>query len=168
VQAIAAGTDYGAALKTDGSVVVWGGFATEVAAVPIAARSGVRAIAGTGNCLAALKTNGSVVVWGNNRDGQAKVPPVIQGRTVAISTGSFHTVAIVADEQPPVLSIVESPDGTTAAWPATANGFALQHIEDLGEASWQPAAGTTGQTDGLNTLTMTPLVPARFYRLFKP
>ncbi len=75
ITAIAAGWFHTLALTREGEVIAWGAGTNEVAysiggrdesqsVVPLAARSGVVAIAAGRDHSLALKTNGSVVVWG--------------------------------------------------------------------------------------------------------
>src|SRR5262245_55469815 len=76
-----------------GTVVAWGIQTT----IPLAAQSGVTAIAaGTGHTVA-LKADGSVVVWGDNSSGQTTVPVAAQSGVTAIAAGTGHTVALKAD-----------------------------------------------------------------------
>src|SRR6266700_4198564 len=63
--AIAGGGDHSLALKTDGTVVAWGGNCYCEGTVP-ASLSGVIAIAGGGKHSLALKTDGTVVAWGDD------------------------------------------------------------------------------------------------------
>jgi alpha-tubulin suppressor-like RCC1 family protein len=88
-----------------GSVVAWGGLQE----VPLAAQSGVTAIAaGGGNFdsagglriyIVALKNDGSVMAWGDNRNpqGRAPVPVAAESAVTAIAAGGYHTVALKDD-----------------------------------------------------------------------
>jgi Regulator of chromosome condensation (RCC1) repeat/F5/8 type C domain len=93
VTAIAAGRDYGLALKSDGTVVGWGPQTT----IP-AGLSGVTAIAAGYSHSLALKSDGTVVGWGD----QTTIPAGLSGVT-AIAAGSNHSLALKSD-------------GTVVAW----------------------------------------------------
>ena len=83
-----------------GTVVQWGERSGQFT-VPVAAQSGVVAIAAGFFHVAALK-NGMVVAWGNNDFGQTSVPAGLIGVT-AIAAGGHHTVVL-------------KDDGTVVAW----------------------------------------------------
>ncbi len=88
------------ALKQDGSVLAWNG--AGLSTVPVAAQSGVSAIAaGSGHSLA-LKQDGTVVAWGSNSKGQTTLPPALAGVS-AIAAGTDHSLAL-------------KQDGSVAAW----------------------------------------------------
>lgn len=74
----------GAPAQTAGQVVVWGNNDYGQTNVPIAAQSGVIAIASGWDHTLALKNDGSVVAWGWNSSGQTNVPIVAQSEVVAI------------------------------------------------------------------------------------
>ena len=71
--------------------------ALERADVPIAAQSGVVAIAAGDFHHMALKDDGSVVAWGNNDDGQTRVPAAAKIDVVAIAAGRKHSLALKSD-----------------------------------------------------------------------
>ncbi|NBY00374.1 MAG: hypothetical protein EBQ87_00070, partial [Planctomycetes bacterium] len=75
VVAVSAGDSISLALKSDGTVVEWGGESTYglVYGRPPAGLSGVVAISRTAHGLA-LKSDGTVVAWGYNASGQCNVP----------------------------------------------------------------------------------------------
>jgi len=123
VTAIAAGDAHSVALKSDGSVVVWGrndygppSNIYGVTDVPSEAQSGVTAIAAGNYFTVAVKTNSTVVAWGDNLYGQVTgtaaqgtgaprctaAAPVTLGGVVlsnvtTIAAGNMHTLALKSD-----------------------------------------------------------------------
>jgi len=85
------------ALKADGSVLAWGDNESGQTTVPLAAQSGVVAVAAGSSHTVVLKADGSVLAWGGNSYGQTEVPEAAQDGVVAIATGASHTVALKAD-----------------------------------------------------------------------
>src|SRR5262245_32914045 len=79
------------------AVVAWGYNQAGQTTAPLAAQSGVTAIAAGGYHTVALKNDGTVVAWGNNDYGQTTVPASAQNGVTAIAAGSFHTVALKND-----------------------------------------------------------------------
>ncbi len=92
-----------------GTVVAWGNNVQTT--VPIAAQSGVAAIAAGGFCAfraceahtVALRSDGSVVDWGSSAASQTDVPLAARSGVVAIAAGANHTMAV-------------KNDGTAVAW----------------------------------------------------
>ena len=80
-----------------GTVVAWGYNSSGQTTVPIAAQSGVVAIAAGEGHTVALKSNGSVVAWGHNYSGQTTVPIGAQSGVMEIAAGAVHTVALKND-----------------------------------------------------------------------
>jgi hypothetical protein len=83
-------------------VVAWGNNDWGQTTVPVAAQSGVTAIAAGGAHTVALKNDGSVVAWGY---GQTMVPVAAQSAVRAIAAGFAHTLALKTD-------------GTVVVWPS--------------------------------------------------
>ena len=98
VEAIAGGIYHSLALKSDGTVVEWGG---NWPSVPWGLTS-VEAIAAGGYHSLAIKYDGTVVAWGSNWDGQTTVPGGLAG-VKAIAGGGSHSLAL-------------NSDGTLVAW----------------------------------------------------
>ena len=99
--------------QSAGSVVAWGDNAHNQTNVPVAAQSGVKAIAAGGNYTVALKVDGSVVAWGRIWNGTAHVPvsvPSGLNEVKAIAAGLGHTVAL-------------KNDGTVVAWGYNINNW---------------------------------------------
>ena len=80
-----------------GAVLVWGFNSQNQTVVPVAAQSGVVAIAAGRFFPLALKSDGSVVAWGNNQYGQTNVPVAAQSGVTAVSGGGEHAVALKSD-----------------------------------------------------------------------
>jgi alpha-tubulin suppressor-like RCC1 family protein len=119
--AIAAGSQNTAAIKSNGTVMVWGGDNVTGQNIP-AGLSSVKAIAVGGyfdwifrwhfgffdqyrlysSHIVALKNDGTVVAWGRDFEGQTNVPTGLTN-VKAIAAGFAHTVALKTD-------------GTVVAW----------------------------------------------------
>lgn len=101
IKAVAAGWRHSIALKTDGTVAVWGFDGTDVTsnlgygsmAPPAGLKDVIAVAAGYQHC-AALKSDGTVVTWGTNNPGP--VPAGLTGVT-AISAGTGFTMALRSD-----------------------------------------------------------------------
>ncbi len=195
VTAIAAAALYTVALKSDGSVVAWGEIPTNV---PVAAQSGVTAIAAGGSCglscftrIVALKSDGSVVAWGRNDDGEvtgipttpdpdsevisATANPLTLGGRVlsgvtAIAAGGNHTVALLGGVALlPRLSARASGKELILSWPTNAAGFKLQSVLNLTPpATWIDSTPSPAVIGAQFTVTNAASGRAQFYRLNKP
>ena len=93
--AIAAGSYFGLALKSDGSIVGWGRGYCDVTTPP--ADTDFVAISAGHDYALALKSDGSIVGWGCNDYGQAQPPPGDNTGFVAISAYYAHSLALKSD-----------------------------------------------------------------------
>ncbi|MBI5384184.1 MAG: immunoglobulin domain-containing protein [Verrucomicrobia bacterium] len=93
VRAIAAGAAHALAVRSNGSVVMWG--SNPWGPVPPGLSNVVAVSAGTGFSVA-LKSDGTVTAWGWGLDGETNVAPGLNG-VVAIDCGSGHTIALRSD-----------------------------------------------------------------------
>jgi alpha-tubulin suppressor-like RCC1 family protein len=103
--AIAGGGEHSLALKSDGTIAVWGEYYNGSTYVPMfvpVGLSNVVAIAGGGSHNLALERDGTVAAWGQNSYGQANVPVELIN-IVAIAAGGFHSLALYSN-------------GTVATW----------------------------------------------------
>jgi alpha-tubulin suppressor-like RCC1 family protein len=107
MKAIAAGGEHSLALRTNGTVLAWGGNTHGQTNVP-ADLSNVTAIAAGYYHSVALKSDGTVVAWGRNSDGETNVPPGLSN-VVALSAGCYHNLAL-------------RNDGTVVAWGRNSSG----------------------------------------------
>lgn len=89
---IAAAENNSIALKSDGTVIVWG---TQVDgwAKPPAGLKDVVEVYAKDTTLMARKSNGTVVVWGGNDAGEANVPPGLN-RVISMAAAGHHTLTV--------------------------------------------------------------------------
>ena len=93
VTAVSQGIYHGLALKSDGTVVGWGGSAYSGGAqTPPAGLTGVVAVAAGGAHSVALQRDGTVVGWGSS-----EAPPADLTGVVAIAAGYSHSLALKSD-----------------------------------------------------------------------
>lgn len=129
VTALAAGASHSVALKSDGTVELWGDDSFGQRSTMPAGLSGVKAIAAGKYHTVALKQDGTLVAWGDNSKGQTTgtkttsspyaktanpvfttdTPPVLLSGVIAIAAGDYHTVAL-------------KNDGSVVAWGDNAYG----------------------------------------------
>ena len=98
---ISAGSRHSMALKSDGTVVVWGDNLYGQSTIPPGLTDVVSVAAGSLHSLA-LKADGTVAAWGWNDYGQTTVPAGLSG-VIRVSAGSSHSMALKSD-------------GTVVAW----------------------------------------------------
>jgi alpha-tubulin suppressor-like RCC1 family protein len=106
--AVAAGWGHSAALKVDGSIVVWGYNQFGQCNVPAPNRDFV-AVAAVDYQTLGLKSDGSIVVWGYNNSGGQSAVPAPNRDYVAISAVRGHTLALKSD-------------GSVVAWGGNTSG----------------------------------------------
>ncbi|HEX9046120.1 MAG TPA: immunoglobulin domain-containing protein, partial [Verrucomicrobiae bacterium] len=99
IVAVAAGYNFGLALRAEGSLISWGGI--PVTNIP-AGLNHVTAIACGSSHALAVKDDGTVAAWGDNRIVQPSVPANLTG-VVGVAAGFSHSLALKAD-------------GTVVAW----------------------------------------------------
>ena len=99
--AVAVGVSHTMVLRTDGTVLAWGGNLYGQTNVPAGLSNVVAIAAGNNHCLV-LKANGTLMAWGDNGYGQGSVPAGLSN-VVAIAAGPVYNLALKAD-------------GTVTAW----------------------------------------------------
>ena len=102
VTAVAAGEEFSVALKSDGSVVLWGYSLQGQLPVPVEAQSSVTMVS-AGNHILALKSAGTVVSWGRNDQGQTVVPAGLSG-VAGVAAGRLHSLALVVPAAPVLIT----------------------------------------------------------------
>jgi len=112
VVSVAAGLDYGLALKSDGTIQAWG---TGTVATALPTISGVVQISGGNQFAIALKVDGSIQAWGTNTSGSVANVPT-SGNYFAVSAG-YATGGAIGDTNSlnvPTESV--GTDGTLVTW----------------------------------------------------
>lgn len=95
-ESIAAGAFSSAALKEDGSVVVWGYYPNGQLSIPAIKGEDIKELAIGEKHFVALRKDGTVFAWGNNEEFQLNVPQGLNN-VKAIAAGKNHTVALKED-----------------------------------------------------------------------
>ncbi len=116
IVSISFGYVFGSALKSDGTIKIWGINDSTIRTVP-GPNAGFIGVASGSSHVLALKVDGSIVTWGNNGNGQCNVPYPNRAFT-AVSAGFAHSLGLKSD-------------GTIVAWgdngqcnvPPPNNGF---------------------------------------------
>src|SRR5262249_52286096 len=105
ITAIALGTNFGVALKSNGRVVAWGSNEVNQTIIPSGAQTNVVAIAAGGRHALAFRTDGTVVAWGCTNSGESTLPNGLNNGSniMAIAAGYAFSVAL-------------KNDGTAVAW----------------------------------------------------
>jgi alpha-tubulin suppressor-like RCC1 family protein len=83
-----------AALKTDGTLSIWGPGDFGQIDIPSGDQGDFAAVSVGGRHVVALKNDGAVVAWGENLDGEINVPVEAQSGIVSVSAGGSHTLAL--------------------------------------------------------------------------
>jgi len=119
VVAIACGWFHSLAVKSNGTVVVWGDNTYSQTNAP-AGLTNAKTIAGGNAHSLSSESNGTMVAWGNNYFGQINFPPgLIQ--VLAIAAGGYHGLAVSTLTFSPLVFNLVPPN-----LQMTATGFQLQ------------------------------------------
>jgi len=93
-----------------------------------------------------------------------------RGRTIGgINNGSSGLVEMVATfAELPALTITQTSAEVIVAWPSPSTGFVLQQNSDLNTPNWILPTQTITDNGTWRSITVSPALDSRFYRLFKP
>jgi hypothetical protein len=152
-------------------VVAWGYNGYGQASVPLAAQSGVVAIAAGKSHTVALKDDGTVLAWGSNDEdedhGQTNIPAAALNGALAIAAGGHHTVALIGNPVP--FNARRSGNELILTWSTNAVGFTLQSTLQLTPpVTWVDVTNAPVLLGTQWTVTNTFSGSAQFYRLQKP
>jgi alpha-tubulin suppressor-like RCC1 family protein len=117
IKQIAVGAYHTLALQDDGTLVAWGVDSSGQAVVP-PTLTNVVAIAAGGHSMA-IRNDGKVVAWGSAFLGTVTNVPTMSTEAVAISAGSTHCLALLAN-------------GNTVGWGANGSGSSISHPQWFG------------------------------------
>jgi hypothetical protein len=70
-------------------------------------------------------------------------------------------------EGAPLLTITESGASVIVSWPSPSTGFVLQENSSLGNTNWLNVAQSPADNGATKSITVTPPIGNRFYRLKK-
>ena len=158
------GGSHNLALRSNGTVVVWGANNWGQTNLPPSATNVVAITASGGHSLA-LRANGTIVGWGYNNYGQASPPPGLSN-VVAIAAGAFHSLAVRTDKI--TLKIGFSNNVAALTFHAFAGqNYSVEYRTNITFDSWHPLSG--GFIQGGNNEDVTVADSAlgsgqRFYR----
>lgn len=142
--AIAAGNSHSVALRSNGTVVVWGNNQYDQTNVP-AGLNNVVAIAKGGNESAdrvlALKADGTLACWGGG--GVLTNVPAGLTNAVAIAVGSAHSLTLVGSSAPVTSVRLSKPTWESGSFSVqlptqSGNVYSLESRDSLGGMAWMP------------------------------
>lgn len=138
VQAIAAGADHSVALRSDGTVLAWGGLNSAGQTSFPAGLSGVQAVSAGGRHSLALKNDGVMVVVGWNNFGTDM--PAGEGNIKQVSAGGSFSLAVKTDGTPRVwggAGLINLPGGISGVDTiAAGHSHALALLRDGRITAW--------------------------------
>ena len=91
----------------------------------------------------------------------------MSGGNYTIQGGFWSVVAAIQTEGAPLLTITRSNLSVIVSWPSPSTGFVLQEAASLGNATWVNVAQTPVDNGTNKSITITPPVGNKFYRLKK-
>jgi len=158
VKGIAAGSSWSAALKTNGSVWVWGGSTlvtgsnfVVLAPIQVPGAGDITAIAAGADHLLMLKADKTVWAIGNNGRGQLGVSPLTGGATPVQVAGLSNVTRIAAGRD---FSLALKEDGTIWAWGENSNGQLGPNGGSMNFGDPHPnAVQVTGLPAGMTNIT---------------
>ena len=163
VVAIAAGDWHSVALKRDGTVVAWSGVDWKGEVSGAVGLSNIVAIAAGAYRTVALRNDGTMFACGS-----ITPPPADFTNVVAISTGTGHTVAVIAPLQ--ITSITRTNQNSQLRFHTfSGQQYSVEYSPSLNPGSWTNLPGSNISGDGGDALVtdtnVTASIKARFYRL---
>jgi hypothetical protein len=91
----------------------------------------------------------------------------MNGGNYSIQGGFWSVIAAIQTEGAPLLTITRSGPSVIVSWPSPSTGFVLQETASLGNAVWTNVAQTPVDNGTNKSVTITPPVGNKFYRLKK-
>ena len=89
------------------------------------------------------------------------------GGNYTLVGGFWGVVTAVQMEGAPLLTITESGASVIVSWPSPSTGFVLQENSSLGNTNWLNVAQSPEDNGTTKSVTVTPPIGNRFYRLKK-
>lgn len=172
--AIAGGSQYGLALKNDGTVVDWGktGNAAPVTVPP--GLGDVAGIAASSTVSLALKSDGSVLAWGNLNTVDPLFEPAVlwpaASNVVAIAAGGNISLGFVSSRpQRVVLQQLGFTQGSFGVSLPSASGrvYQLQFKNSVDDSNWTSLPLVAGNGELQTLVDPTPSATQRFYRILR-
>jgi hypothetical protein len=91
----------------------------------------------------------------------------LSGGNYTLQGGFWGMAVAIQMEGAPLLTITESGASVIVSWPSPSSGFVLQENSSLGNTNWLNVAQSPADNGTTKTVTVTPPIGNRFYRLKK-
>jgi hypothetical protein len=91
----------------------------------------------------------------------------MSGGNYTIQGGFWSVIAAIQTQGAPLLTITRSGPSAIVSWPSPSTGFVLQETASLGNAIWTNVAQSPVDNGTNKSITITPPVGNKFYRLKK-